>query len=56
MEGQVKITIGELFERGIWGDYCQLCGCNEWAINEGLCRKDEVVCLTLDEAKELGLI
>ena len=56
MEGQVKITIEELFQGGIWEDYCRVCGCNEWAVNEGLVRKDEVVYLTLDEAKELGLI
>ena len=39
----MKISVRELFTLGLWNKYCEETGTNEWAVNEGLISKDEIV-------------
>jgi hypothetical protein len=39
-----------------WDRYCERHGRNPWALNEGLADGDEVVTLSLEEAREYGLL
>ena len=53
---EIIVSFGEIFDRGIWLEFCEVAGVNEWAINEGLATKDDTKVLTEEQAKELGLI
>ncbi|RDJ35155.1 MAG: hypothetical protein DWQ19_09995 [Crenarchaeota archaeon] len=53
---KITITARELFDRGLWMDYCNLTGTNDWAIAEGLMSDDEELSLTHKQAKKLGLL
>ncbi len=53
---EVTLTARELLDNGKWEEVCDLKGINVWAINEGLMDETEEISLTLEEAKELGLI
>lgn len=53
---RVVATARELLDRGVWLEFCELRGINEWAINEGRMDDDEQFNFTPDEAKKLGLI
>lgn len=50
------LTASEILDRGIWDEFCQLRGINEWAINEGLMDSDEEFTFTEEEAQKLGLV
>lgn len=52
----IGITVGELVDKGVWLNYCELTGTNEWSINEGLIDSDEVLNLSEQHAIQLGLI
>lgn len=52
----ISITVRELFDKGLWLDYCKTTGTNEWAVNEGLLGDDDEVELTSEQAKEMGLL
>lgn len=56
MEIIVKTTPGELIEKWLWEDACKLLGISEWAVNEGQLNSDEVITLTEEQAKTIGLI
>lgn len=53
---KIIITVRELVDLALWEDYCSFTGKNPYALKEGLLSPDEEVTLTIEEAKELGLI
>ena len=53
---KVKVTAQELLNKGVWQNYCDAHGINEWAINEGLMDSEEEVTLSEQEAKKYGFI
>lgn len=53
---EIKIRPYELFDRGIWDEYCKLTGTKVYAVNEGLIDAEESLTLTEDQAKKLGII
>jgi hypothetical protein len=53
---QVTITAGELLNRLVWDRACAMLGLNEWVITEGRMDRTDRVTLTLDQARELGLL
>ena len=38
---KIKITFGELLDRGKWMQYCDMTGLSEWAMRDGLADSDE---------------
>jgi hypothetical protein len=56
MESIIKISIGELIDKGIWSDACNLLGLDEWCVNEGRASLDDTITITSEQAKELRLI
>ena len=51
-----KVTVEEIFNRGLWYETCEVTGINEWAVNEGLISNDDIISLTEKQAIEIGLI
>jgi hypothetical protein len=49
----MRLTAKELMDRGVWQEYCDLTGTNEWAISEGLMDSSET--LTVDHALAYAL-
>jgi hypothetical protein len=50
------VTPHELMDEfGVWKEYCELTGTNEWAVNEGLMDSETPLTLTEDEAEQLDL-
>jgi len=39
----IKTTPRQLFDLGLWDEYCKDTGTNEWAVNEGLMNYDEEI-------------
>lgn len=52
---KIEITAGELIDRGIWTEFCDLNGINIWAVNEGLIERGEEFIISEEQAKKLGL-
>lgn len=52
---KISITFRELLDKGVWQEYCKLKGCNEWMIAEGLASENEIIDLSLEECKQIGL-
>ena len=52
----IKITVRELFDKGLWLAYCKVTGTNEWAVNECLLQDNDEVELTSEQAKDMGLL
>jgi hypothetical protein len=50
------LSASELMDRGLWLEFCELRGINEWAVNEGMMDSDEEFVFSEDEAATLGLI
>jgi len=50
------LSASELMDRGLWLEFCELRGINEWAVNEGMVDSDEEFVFSEDEAATLGLI
>ena len=50
------IAVREIMDRGLWLEFCELRGINEWAVNEGMIDSDQEYTLTADEAVKLGLV
>lgn len=55
-EPTVNFTIGQILNKGVWSEFCEYKGWNEWIINEGRADKNETVRIPLSKAKQLGLI
>ena len=53
---EIKITARDLMDKGLWMDACDMLGINEWAINEGLMVHSDILTLSEEQAKKLGLI
>lgn len=52
---KIQITAGELIDKGIWAEFCDLNGIDIWAVNEGLIESDETFIISEEQTKELGL-
>lgn len=33
---KMMVTVREIFDKGLWSDFCELTGVNPYALNEGL--------------------
>ena len=51
----VILTVRELFERGLWIDYCKISGIDEYAASEGKMDDDTEIQLDDEQVKELGI-
>lgn len=47
---QIKVTatVRQIIDAGVWDDYCQLSGCNRWAVSEGKIDSGETVNVPLE--------
>lgn len=54
--GYIVTTLQEILNAGEWDKYCEKHGVNPWCINEGLATGEEEVELSIEEAKEYGII
>ena len=52
----MRITASEAMDNGVWLKLCDLKGINEWAVNEGLMDGSDEIELTIEAAKELGIL
>jgi hypothetical protein len=52
----IKITVREICEKDKWDEFCEVMKIRIWALNEGSMDYDEVVELSEDQAREIGLI
>jgi hypothetical protein len=52
----IQVEAQMLLDRGVWDDYCEKYGINVWAINEGLMRSNEMLNVSLADAKRWGLL
>lgn len=52
---KITITAGELIDKGVWDEFCNLFGISVWAVNEGRMSSDEEFTLTLEQARKIGL-
>lgn len=55
-EPTVNFTFGQILDKGVWEEFCEWKGMNEWCINEGRADSSEKVEIPISKAKELGLI
>jgi len=53
---KIRITFGELLDKGLWDDYCNLTGLNPYCMAEGQADSDEEVNIDAEQAKQWGLI
>lgn len=53
---KLTLTASEILDKGIWEEFCELRGINEWAINEGLMDDTEEFIFTEEEAIHLGIL
>ena len=52
----ISVTARELMDRGLWKRACDMTGLNPWAVNEGLMDSSDTVTLTVEQARDLGLL
>ena len=53
---KVTLTADEIMNKGLWDEFCEMKGINEWAMNEGLMDGNEEFTFTRREAIKLRLI
>lgn len=53
---EIVVRVEELFNRGVWVEWCSLSGVSEWAVNEGQMSILDEVRLTKSQAVYLGFI
>lgn len=53
---KIIVTIGELMNLNVWGDFCEMKDLNPWIVNEGLADTDVEFTLTKEEAQKLGIL
>jgi len=53
---KIIITAGEISNKGLWEEACELLDINVWALNEGTIDSDEELVLSEDQARQLGLL
>ena len=51
----MQITPCELFELDVWVEYCDLKGIDPYCISEGLMDTDEVLEISIQDARDLGI-
>jgi len=52
----MQMTARELFDLGKWGEYCDLTDKNVWAVNEGIIDEDDLLPITVAQAREIGIL
>ena len=53
---RIVVTPRELLDLGIWIEFCEMMGVNEWAVNEGRVDVYDEFYLNEEQAQQLGLI
>jgi hypothetical protein len=53
---RLLLTVRELMDTGRWQQYCEVTGCNSYAVAEGLANDSDDIVLTEDEARDIGLV
>lgn len=53
---EIKLTIKEIMNKGIWEDVCKLKGIVEYGANEGIIDSEEEITFSEEEAKNLDII
>ena len=52
----VRVTIGDLMDRNVWSAACHITGMSPWIVNEGQADRENVVELSVEAARSLGLL
>jgi hypothetical protein len=52
----INVTFGQLIDAGCWKEYCDAMGYNYYIVHEGLADEDRETTITLEQAKEWGLL
>ena len=50
------VTAGEMNNKGLWDQFCEVMGLSIWCMNEGRCSPDEEFTLTEKQAIKIGLV
>lgn len=53
---KVILTVTEIMDRGLWIEFCEMKGINEWSVNEGRLDGEEEFVFSKEEAQKLGLL
>lgn len=53
---EITITVKEICDRHLWQEACDVLGINEWSLNEGRIDYDEVLSVSDEQARKLGLL
>ena len=55
MDITINIKLKDILHHFDWDKYCEISGTNPWCMNEGLATGDEIIELTTEQAKEMGI-
>ena len=50
------VTAGEMSNKGLWDQFCEVMGLNPWGMNEGRIQSTEEFTLTEEQAIKIGLV
>jgi len=54
---KIITTYGEISDKAWdWNDACDILGINPWLLNEGRADRYDEVCITIDQAIQIGLL
>lgn len=53
---EITCTFKEINDSGHWEEFCDSHGINRWCMNEGLADSSTLATITVDEAKQYGMI
>ena len=53
---KIIVTVRDLFDKGVWMEYCDITGTSEWAVKEGRMNSDDEIELTDEQARKLRFI
>ncbi len=51
----IKVTLQEIMDEYNWEKACEVLGIDPWCINEGTATSDEILLITEEQAKEIGI-
>jgi hypothetical protein len=49
----MKVTFGEMMDRGLWDKFCRITGVSEWCVNEGSASSKSEYELDEEEIRQL---
>ena len=53
---EITITVKEICDKHLWEEACDILGINEWSLNEGQIDYDEILTVSEEQARKLGLL